>query len=98
MWKRSTGGSTGSTSDRLRCRGLAVGRGVIVGAGPARAALADLLARRGVEVALPERNPGFERTFRGDGPQPGGIDAFDRMGLGDRLRQLLQAIIDTIDL
>ena len=77
---------------------MAVGRVVIVGAGPAGAALAYLLARRGVEVALLERHPDFERTFRGDGLQPSGIDAFDQMGLGDRLRQLPRAIINTIDL
>jgi 2-polyprenyl-6-methoxyphenol hydroxylase-like FAD-dependent oxidoreductase len=77
---------------------VAVGRVVIVGAGPAGAALAYLLARRGVEVTLLERHPSFERTFRGDGLQPSGIDAFDQMGLGDRLRQLPQAIINTIDL
>ena len=77
---------------------MTVGRVVIVGAGPAGAALAYLLARRGVPVALLERHPDFERTFRGDGLQPSGIDAFDQMGLGGRLRQLPQAIIKTIDL
>jgi 2-polyprenyl-6-methoxyphenol hydroxylase-like FAD-dependent oxidoreductase len=77
---------------------MAVGRVVIVGAGPAGAALAYLLSRRGVEVALLERHPDFARTFRGDGLQPSGIDAFDQMGLGDRLRQLPQAIINSIEL
>jgi 2-polyprenyl-6-methoxyphenol hydroxylase-like FAD-dependent oxidoreductase len=77
---------------------VTVGRVVIVGAGPAGAALAYLLARRGVEVALLERHSSFERTFRGDGLQPSGIDAFDQMGLGDRLRQLPQAIVNTIDI
>jgi 2-polyprenyl-6-methoxyphenol hydroxylase-like FAD-dependent oxidoreductase len=77
---------------------VAVGRVVVVGAGPAGAALAYLLARRGVEVALLERHPDFARTFRGDGLQPSGLDAFDQMGLGHRLRQLPQAIIKTIDL
>ena len=76
---------------------MAVGRVVIVGAGPAGATLAYLLARRGVEVALLERHHDFSRTFRGDGLQPSGIDAFDQMGLGDRLRQLPRAIINTID-
>lgn len=76
---------------------MAVGRVVIVGAGPTGAALAYLLARRGVEVRLLERHAGFERTFRGDGLQPSGIDAFDQMGLGDRLRQLPQALISTIE-
>ncbi len=76
----------------------AVGRVVIVGAGPAGAALAYLLARRGVGVTLLERHPDFARTFRGDGLQPSGMDAFDQMGLGDRLRQLPRAVINTIDL
>jgi 2-polyprenyl-6-methoxyphenol hydroxylase-like FAD-dependent oxidoreductase len=77
---------------------VAVGRVVVVGAGPAGAALAYLLARRGVEVALLERHPDFERTFRGDGLQPSGMDAFDQMGLGERLRQLPRAVVNTIDL
>jgi 2-polyprenyl-6-methoxyphenol hydroxylase-like FAD-dependent oxidoreductase len=77
---------------------VAVGRVVIVGAGPAGAALAYLLARRGVPVALLERHPDFGRTFRGDGLQPSGMDAFDQMGLGDQLRQLPRAVVHTIDL
>ncbi len=77
---------------------MAIRRAVIVGSGPAGAALAYLLARRGVNVALLERHPDFDRTFRGDGLQPSGIDAFDQMGLGDRLRQLPQAVIHTIEL
>lgn len=77
---------------------MAVGRVVIVGAGPAGAALAYLLARRGVKVTLLERHSGFERTFRGDGLQPSGIDAFDQMGLGDRLRELPQAVVHTIEI
>jgi 2-polyprenyl-6-methoxyphenol hydroxylase-like FAD-dependent oxidoreductase len=77
---------------------VAVGRVVIVGAGPAGAALAYLLARRGIEVTLLERHSGFERTFRGDGLQPSGIDAFDQMGLGDQLRQLPHALVHTIDI
>ena len=76
----------------------AVGRVVIVGAGPAGSTLAYLLARRGVEVVLLERHPDFGRTFRGDGLQPSGVDAFDQMGLGDRLRQLPQAVVKAIEL
>ena len=75
-----------------------VGRVVIVGAGPAGASLAYLLARRGVEVALLERHPDFERIFRGDGLQPSGIDAFEQMGLGEKLRELPRATIHTIEL
>jgi 2-polyprenyl-6-methoxyphenol hydroxylase-like FAD-dependent oxidoreductase len=77
---------------------VAVGRVVIVGAGPAGSALAYLLARRGVDVTLLERHSSFERTFRGDGLQPSGIDAFDQMGLGGRLRALPQAVVRTIEI
>src|SRR5262249_13798755 len=45
-----------------------------------------------------ERHPDLERTFRGDGLQPSGLDALDKMGLLDRLRQLPRAVINTIDL
>jgi 2-polyprenyl-6-methoxyphenol hydroxylase-like FAD-dependent oxidoreductase len=78
--------------------GVAVGRVVIVGAGPAGAALAYLLARRGVEVALIERHSTFDRTFRGDGLQPSGIDAFEQMGLGERVRRLPHAVVTAIEL
>ena len=77
---------------------MAAARVVIAGAGPAGAALAYLLARRGIEVALLERHPDFERTFRGDGLQPSGLDAFEQMGLGDRLRRLPQVSINSIEL
>ena len=49
---------------------------IIVGAGPAGAALAYLLARRDIEVTLLERQTDFAREFRGEGLQPSGIDAF----------------------
>lgn len=77
---------------------MAVGRVVIVGAGPAGAALAYLLARRGTEVTLLERHPDFERTFRGDGLQPSGVDAFAQMGLRDQLMQLPKTTIHSIEL
>ena len=48
---------------------MAVGHVVIVGAGPAGAAFAYLLARRGVEVTLLERHADFEHTFRGEPPR-----------------------------
>lgn len=71
---------------------------MIVGAGPAGAALAYLLARRGIGVTLIERHSTFERTFRGDGLQPSGLDAFDQMGLGDDLRRLPKALVRTIEI
>lgn len=77
---------------------MSMGRVIIVGAGPAGASLAYLLARRGLGVTLIERHHDFARTFRGDGLQPSGVDAFEQMGLGEKLRALPAAVIDTIDL
>jgi len=58
---------------------------VIVGAGPAGASLAFLLARRGVEVTLVERRRDFAREFRGEVLMPSGFEAFAQMGLGAAL-------------
>jgi 2-polyprenyl-6-methoxyphenol hydroxylase-like FAD-dependent oxidoreductase len=77
---------------------MAVGRVIIVGAGRAGATLAYLLAHRSVTVTLLERHVDFARTFRGDGLQPRGIDAFEQVGLGDKLRQLPPARIHAIEL
>ncbi len=63
-------------------------RAAIVGAGPAGAALAFLLARRGVPVSLIERQSDFAREFRGEGLMPGGVDALNQMGLGAELDAL----------
>jgi 2-polyprenyl-6-methoxyphenol hydroxylase-like FAD-dependent oxidoreductase len=56
---------------------------VIVGAGPAGAALAHLLASRGIEVALLERQLDFAREFRGEVLMPSGIEALEQVGLHD---------------
>lgn len=48
---------------------------VVVGAGPAGLATALLLASRGIGVTLVEREPDFERVFRGEGLMPSGVDA-----------------------
>jgi 2-polyprenyl-6-methoxyphenol hydroxylase-like FAD-dependent oxidoreductase len=66
-------------------------RVAIVGAGPAGAALAYLFARRGISVALIERQSDFSREFRGEGLMPGGVDALRQMGLGAELDALPQA-------
>ncbi len=63
----------------------------IVGAGPGGAALAFLLARRGVEVTLLERHTDFAREFRGEGLMPSGVDAFVQMGLRAQLDALPQS-------
>lgn len=74
---------------------MATGKAVIVGAGPAGATLAYLLARRGVGVTLLERHADFARAFRGEGLQPSGLDAFAKMGLADKLAGLPQATVKT---
>ena len=58
---------------------------VIAGAGPAGAALAYLLARRGTRITLLERQVDFEREFRGEILMPTGIDVFAQMGLAKAL-------------
>jgi 2-polyprenyl-6-methoxyphenol hydroxylase-like FAD-dependent oxidoreductase len=54
---------------------------VVVGAGPAGAALALLLARAGVHVRLVEREASSTRVFRGEGLMPLGLDALNEMRL-----------------
>ncbi len=55
----------------------------IVGAGPAGATLAYLLARNGVGVTLLERHRDFRREFRGEVLMPSGLEPFAQMGLWD---------------
>lgn len=66
----------------------AAGKVLIVGAGPAGAATALLLARQGIGVTLVEREMSFERVFRGEGLMPLGIDALSEMGLGGVLESI----------
>ncbi len=54
---------------------------VIAGAGPAGAALALLLARRGVPLTLVEASPTSARQFRGEALMPSGLAALEAMGL-----------------
>lgn len=63
---------------------------VVVGGGPAGAALAYLLVRRGVPVTLIERQDDFAREFRGEVLMPSGIDAFRQMGLAGAFDALPQ--------
>jgi 2-polyprenyl-6-methoxyphenol hydroxylase-like FAD-dependent oxidoreductase len=63
----------------------------IVGAGPAGAVLALLLARQGVSVALLEGHEDFDRDFRGDALQPAALDVLGQMGLADRVLDLALA-------
>ena len=77
---------------------MAAGSALIVGAGPAGAALGYLLGRRGVPVTLLEKHSDFARAFRGEGMQPSGIDAFRQMGLGDQVDRLPKAEIQMVEI
>lgn len=71
---------------------------LIIGAGPAGAATALLLARAGIEVTLVEREGDFERVFRGEALMPSGLDALLQMGLGELLRSLPGRVLESWDL
>ena len=72
-------------------------RVLIVGAGPAGAALSFLLAKRGSEVVLLERHTNFAREFRGEALMPSGAAVFAEMGLGAELDRLPQNRIAALD-
>ena len=67
---------------------------IIVGAGPAGAALSLLLARNGIEVLLIERERDAARVFRGEALMPTGLDALFAMGLRERVLALPTALIE----
>ena len=71
---------------------------LVVGAGPAGATTAFLLARCGVDVTLVEREMSFERVFRGEGLMPLGIDALVQMGLQDALESVPQRLVRSWDI
>ena len=61
---------------------------VVVGAGPAGATLAYLLASRGLSTTLLERQSDFTREFRGEVLTPSGVHALREMGLGEMLESV----------
>jgi 2-polyprenyl-6-methoxyphenol hydroxylase-like FAD-dependent oxidoreductase len=63
-------------------------RVIVVGAGPAGATLARLLADRGSDVVLVERQRDFSREFRGEVLLPSGVEALEQMGLAARLESI----------
>ncbi|HEX8128519.1 MAG TPA: FAD-dependent oxidoreductase [Pyrinomonadaceae bacterium] len=67
----------------------------IVGAGPAGAVLALILARQGIPVALLEAHEDFERDFRGDTIHPSVLEILDELGLAERLHELRHSKIRT---
>ncbi len=73
-------------------------RVVIVGAGPGGSTLAFLLARRGIEVVLFERQTDFAREFRGEVLMPGGLEPFKQIGLWDELNSVPHVTLDAVTL
>jgi len=59
-----------------------------VGAGPAGAMLALLLARQRIPVVLLEAHGDFDRDFRGDSLHPAIMQVLDELGLADQLLEL----------
>jgi 2-polyprenyl-6-methoxyphenol hydroxylase-like FAD-dependent oxidoreductase len=72
-------------------------RVLIVGAGPCGASLAWLLASRGIEVELLERQLDFAREFRGEVLMPSGVEALHEMGLGDVLESVPREMLPGIE-
>ena len=70
----------------------------IVGAGPAGAVLALLLARQGVAVTLLEGHHDFDREFRGDTIHPSVMEVMDELGLADRLLAVRHTKVSKVSL
>ncbi len=68
----------------------------IVGAGPAGAILALLLARQGIEVTLLESHGDFDRQFRGDSIYPTVMEMMADLGLSEGLHAIPHTKIDRI--
>ena len=73
-----------------------MGHVIIVGAGPAGASLASILAKRDIEVTLIERQRDFNREFRGELLLPSGINALETLGLKDQLAAVPSCSMQTV--
>jgi 2-polyprenyl-6-methoxyphenol hydroxylase-like FAD-dependent oxidoreductase len=71
---------------------------IVVGAGPAGALFAYMLAQRGVPVTLLERQTDFSREFRGEILMPSGIAAMHEAGLRPQFDALPNLPIGTAQL
>jgi 2-polyprenyl-6-methoxyphenol hydroxylase-like FAD-dependent oxidoreductase len=65
---------------------------VVVGAGPAGAVLARLLATRGARVTLLERQSDFAREFRGEVLAPSGMTVLRSLGMNEALARVPHAV------
>lgn len=89
-------GRTAIGSAKPTTRNAAPAATCIVGAGPAGALLAYLLARQGLPVTLLERQADFEREFRGEALHPGALEVFDQLGLAERVLALARSRTATL--
>jgi 2-polyprenyl-6-methoxyphenol hydroxylase-like FAD-dependent oxidoreductase len=71
---------------------------IVVGAGPAGAALSYILARCGIDTLLLERHADFDREFRGEGVQASGLRCLEQMGLADDVAALPQTRVERLTL
>ena len=71
---------------------------VVVGAGPAGAALSYLLASRGLNVTLLERQTDSAREFRGEILMPSGVEVIQQLGLAEPLAEVPQCTQESISL
>ncbi|MEN8183038.1 MAG: FAD-dependent monooxygenase [Myxococcota bacterium] len=71
---------------------------IVVGAGPAGAALSYLLARRGLRVTLLERHTDFSREFRGEALLPGGLEVLEQMGLWEAFEDVPHVSLEGVEL
>ena len=69
---------------------------VIVGAGPAGAVLAYLLAKSGICVTLLERHVDFQREFRGEILMPSGLEPLSQIGLWNQMKQVPHVSLEGI--
>src|SRR5262245_44056298 len=60
----------------------------IAGCEPAKAVMALLLARAGIDILVLEKHGDFLRDFRGDTIHPSTLEILDEMGLTERFLQL----------
>ena len=71
---------------------------IVVGAGPAGATLAYLLAKRGARVTLLERQTDFSREFRGEILMPSGIAAIQEAGLRQQFNALPHLALERFEI
>ena len=70
---------------------------IVVGAGPAGAVLAYLLATRGVRTVLLERQHDFAREFRGEGLAPSAVELLPQLGIDEALAKVPMTVPSALE-